>query len=260
MCGISARVNIHDNYFHEISMSAISIGDPVRASLDPQNASFDIRVDHNVLSHIAYDYPSAPALDIFRVDGLSICHNTIEKTAYSAISVGWQWENLPYAPGEMVNIRDAEIAYNKITDFSQILRDAAAIYVVGANCARSYTRRFNTMHHNFAENDRIREKVMGYYLDGASSHWTVWDNVISKVSRPLYIQHNEYVPQQFTWHNHAYNIFSTEDVQKTNHHPERDTIVSHIYVAPTLDVLFAEYPKAKEIFEQAGHDKLSLTN
>ena len=119
-------------------MSAISIGDPVKAIVEPQNASFDLRVDHNVLSHIAYDYPSAPALDIFRVDGLSICHNTIEKTAYSAISVGWQWTNVPYAPGEMVNIRDAEIAYNKITDFSQVLRDAAAIYVVGANCARSY--------------------------------------------------------------------------------------------------------------------------
>lgn len=258
MCGISARVNIHDNYFHDIAMSAISIGNPVKAIVEPQNASFDLRVDHNVLSHIAYDYPSAPALDIFRVDGLSICHNTIEKTAYSAISVGWQWTNVPYAPGEMVNIRDAEIAYNKITDFSQVLRDAAAIYVVGANCARSYTRRFNTMHHNFAENDRIREKVMGYYLDGASSNWTVWDNVISKSPRPLYIQHNEYIPMQFTWHNHAYNIFCTEEVQKTNHHPERDTIVSHIYVAPTLETLFEKYPKAREIFDQAGHDKNSL--
>ncbi|MBQ3140680.1 MAG: hypothetical protein IJC25_01820, partial [Clostridia bacterium] len=136
MCGTSARVDICDNYFHDIAMSAISIGDPVRASVEPKNASYAIRVDGNVFARIAYEFPSAPAVDIFRVDGLSICHNTIQKTAYSAISVGWQWESVDFAPGEGVNIRDAEIAYNTITDFMQVLRDGAAIYVVGANCAR----------------------------------------------------------------------------------------------------------------------------
>ena len=252
MLGISARVHIHDNYFHDVSMSAISIGDPVRAVLDPKNASFDLRIQRNHLLRIAYEFPSAPALDIFRVDGLEITHNTIEKTAYSAISVGWQWENLPYAPGEMINVRDAEIAYNKITDFVQILKDGAAIYVLGANCARTYHRRFNTIHHNFAKNETIRPKVMGYYLDGAASHWTVWDNVISGTNRPLYIQHNQYVPQQFTWHNRAYDIYSTEEVQASNHHPERDTIVGNVCVKPTLEELFETYPKAKEIFDSAG--------
>ncbi len=254
MCGMSARVDIHNNYFHDISMSAISIGDPIKAYLEPRNASFDIRIHRNYFSRIAYEFPSAPAVDIFRVDGLSICHNTIEKTAYSAISVGWQWENVSFAPGEIINIRDAEIAYNKITDFMQILRDGAAIYVVGANCAQTYNRRFNAMHHNFAKNDRIREKAMGYYLDGASSNWTVWENVISKAARPLYIQHNVYIPQQYTWHNRAYDIYSTEEISMSNHHPERDTLLGSMHMAPTLEALFEAYPKAKEIFENAGMD------
>ncbi len=252
MRGISARVNIHDNYFHDISMSAISIGDPVKACLEPRNASFDIRIDRNFFSRIGYEFPSAPAVDVFRVDGLSICHNTIEKTAYSAVSVGWQWESVSLAPGEIINIRDAEIAYNRITDFMQILRDGAAIYVVGANCARTYSRRFNVMHHNFAQNDRIREKAMGYYLDGASSNWTVWDNVISKAMRPLYLQHNIYVPQQYTWHNRAYDIYSTEPIAMSNHHPERDTLLGRMHIAPTLEELFETYPKAREIFENSG--------
>ncbi len=252
MCGISARVNIHNNYFHDISMAAVSIGDPVKASVDPKNASYDIRIDRNYFTNIGFDFPSTPAVDVFRVDGLSICHNTIEKTSYSAISVGWQWEPVDMAPGEVINIRDAEIAYNKITDFSHVLKDAAAIYVVGANCARTYSRRFNTMHHNFAQNDRIRDKVMGYYLDGASSNWTVWDNVISNSERPLYIQHNVYLPQQYTWHNRAYDIYTTEPVMQTNHHPERDTLVWDIHTLPTLDALFEEYPKARKIFEGAG--------
>ncbi len=252
MCGTSARVNIHNNCFHEISMSAISIGDPVKASIDPQNASFDINIDRNYISDIGFEFPSAPAVDIFRVDGLSICHNTIQKTAYSAISVGWQWVPVDLALGEVVNIRDAEIAYNKITDFSHVLKDSAAIYVVGANCARTYSRRFNTMHHNFAENDRCREKVIGYYLDGASSNWTVWDNVISNSERPLYLQHNKYIPEQYTWHNRAYDIYTTEPVMQTNHHPERDTLVWNIYTCPTLEALFEAYPKARKIYEGAG--------
>ena len=254
MCGISARVNIHNNYFHDISMAALSVGDPIKACVDPKNASFDICIDRNSFINIGFDFPSTPAVDVFRVDGLSICHNTIEKTAYSAISVGWQWENVPYAPGEVINIRDAEIAYNKITDFSHVLKDSAAIYVVGANCARTYSRRFNTMHHNFAQNDRVREKVNGYYLDGASSHWTVWDNVASNTFRPLYIQHNPCIPQQYTWHNRAYDLYSTEEFLPTNHHPERDTLVWNVHTRPSLEELFEAYPKAREIYERAGID------
>ncbi len=254
MCGISARVNIYGNYFHDIGMSAISIGDPVRASSDPQNASFDLRVHRNDFYHIAYEFPSAPAIDIFRVDGLSICYNNIRKTAYSAISVGWQWSSVPYALGEVINIRDAELAYNKITDFMQILRDGAAIYVVGANCARTYSRRFNSIHHNFAENDRIRKHAFGYYLDGASSNWDVYDNVISKAERPVYMQHNSYIPQQYTWHNRAYRIYCTEEIVIRNHHPERDTLLGQIYMADTIDALLETYPQAKEIYENAGLD------
>lgn len=252
MCGISARVDIHDNYFHDIAMSAISIGEPVRACLDPKNASYDIQINRNFFSHIAYEFPSSPAIDIFRVDGLLISHNTVEKTAYSAISVGWQWENIPFALGEVINIRDAEISYNKITDFVQVLKDGAAVYVLGANCSVKHSRRFNVIHHNFAKNDRIRDKVMGYYLDGAASHWTVWENVAAIVQRPLYIQHNEYIPQQHTWHNRAYDIYVTEEVAKANHHPERDVLVGEIYQEPSLDALFEKHPKARMIFEGAG--------
>lgn len=110
------------------------------------------------------------------------------------------------------------------------------------------------MHRNFAENDCIREKVMGYYLDGAFSNRTVWDNVISKASRPLYVQHSTYIPQQHTWHDRAYNIYSTEDISMSNHYPECDTLLGHLYIEPTLEALFEAYPQARDIFESAGVD------
>ena len=159
---------------------------------------------------------------------------------------------MPFALGEGINIRDAEIAYNRITDFVQVLKDGAAIYVLGANCERSCSRRFNFMHHNFAQNKCIRDMTMGYYLDGAASNWNVWDNVVSKTSRPLYIQHNRYVTEQFTWHNRAYDIYSTEEIDGNNHHPERDTIVGEMHIFPTLAEMFEQCPAARKIFEQSG--------
>lgn len=250
MQGISSMVDIHDNYFHDIAMSAVSIGDPVRVSLDPKNCSYDVRIDNNFVARIGYEFPAAPAIQVFRVDGLSICHNTIDHCAYSGISVGWEWLTQPYALGEMVNIRDAEIAYNKITNHMQLLRDGGAIYVVGANSNRAFTKRYNKMHHNFACNDRILLKSRGYYLDGSSTGWDVYENVTSKVHYPIFIQYN--VGEQFTWHNRIDEIYSTEEISPNNHHPERDTVVGATYIAPTLEELFEKYPKAKAIMEESG--------
>ena len=250
MLGRSVMVDIRDNYFHGISMSAVSVGDPVKARFAPQNCSFDVRIDHNVVSRVAYEFPAAPALQVFRVDGLSICHNTIEKCAYSGISAGWEWNPQPYALGEMVNIRDAEIAYNHITDHMQLLRDGGAIYVVGPNSIRSYARRFNSIHHNFTCNDRILKKVRGYYLDGSSSGWDVYQNVTSKMHYPIYIQYN--VGDQFTWHNRIDDTYSTEPILPNNHHPERDTLVGATHIAPTLEALFEAFPEARAIMEESG--------
>ena len=151
-------------------------------------------------------------------------------------------------------IRECLARYNTEAGQAALVGDQIYTDVLGANCARAYSRRFNTMHHNFAENDRIRENVFGYYLDGASSNWTVRDNVVFKTARPLYIQHNKYIPEQNTWHNRAYDIYSTEEFLPTNHHPERDTLVWNLHTRPTLAALFEEFPKAREIFEGAGMD------
>jgi hypothetical protein len=66
------------------------------------------------------------------------------------------------------------------------------------------------------------------------------------------MQHNQYIPQQFTWHSRAYDNYSTEEVSASNHHPERDTLLGRVYVKPTLTGLFDAYPKAREIYEGSG--------
>ncbi len=250
MVGACARISVTGCRFENIGMSAVSIGDPIRVGQHPRICSFDVRVDHNFLRNIGFDFPSAPAIDIFRVDVLSVCHNTIESCAYSGISVGWEWGLQPYALGEMINIRDAEIAYNRILHHMQVLNDGGAIYVVGSNSRKEYQRHFNFMHDNFAYRDDSRRTVRGYYLDGSSTNWHVYDNVTSGAQRPLFAQF--VVPEQYTWNNLLENNYSTDKVHIENHAPERNTILGKVFFAPTLEELFEKYPKAKKIFNASG--------
>ena len=250
MLGACARISVTGCRFEDIGMSAVSIGDPIRVGQHPRICSFDVRVDHNYLRRIGFDFPSAPAIDIFRADVLSICHNTIEFCAYSGISVGWEWGLQPYALGEMINIRDAEIAYNRILHHMQILNDGGAIYVVGSNSRKEYQRQFNFMHDNFAYRDEPRRTVRGYYLDGSSTNWYVYDNVTSGAQRPLFAQF--VVPEQYTWNNLLEDTYTTDKVHIENHAPERNTILGKIFYADTLTELFEKYPKAKKIYGNSG--------
>ena len=250
MIGVCVRTCIRDCHFEDIGMSAISIGDPIRVGQHPLVCSYDIVVENNFLRRIGFDFPSAPAIDIFRVDGLSVCHNTIEYCAYTGISGGWEWGLQPYALGEMINIRDAEIAYNRILHHMQILNDGGAIYMVGSNSMKEYTRYFNFMHDNFAYRDAPRRTVRGYYLDGSSTNWHVYSNVTSGTHRPMFAQF--IVPTEFTWNIRMDDTYTTDKVHMETHAPERNTILGDVFYAPTLDELFEKYPKSKEIFKKSG--------
>lgn len=250
MIGHLSGVYIRHSQFDHIAMCAISIGDPVTPSFKNRDGSFDIRIENNDLRYIAYEFPTAPAIDVFRVDGLSICHNTITYCAYTGISVGWGWGLLNCALGEMINVRDAEIAYNRIIHFMQRLRDGGAIYAVGANCTKEYTKYFNFMHDNFAYRDSVKQTVRGFYLDGSATNWYVYDNVGSGMQRPAFAQFH--VPTEFTWNVRIDNTYATEKIDAGNHAPQRNSILGPVYLEETIEALFETYPKAKEIFEKSG--------
>jgi hypothetical protein len=248
--GNASGIHVRDCRFENIGMSAVSIGNPVCVGAAPKACSYDVRIENNFLHRIGFDFPSAPAIDIFRADVLSVCHNTIDTCAYSGISAGWEWGLQPYALGEMINIRDAEIAYNRILHHMQVLNDGGAIYVVGSNSRKEYTRHINFMHDNFAYRDEPRRTVRGYYLDGSSTNWHVYDNVTSGAQRPLFAQF--VVPEQYTWNNLLENNYSTDKVHIENHAPERNTVLGQVFFAPTLEALFEKYPKAKKIYNNSG--------
>ena len=250
--GELASIYVRSCRFENVAMSAVSIGNPTRLSRELTSNSFDVRVENNLLRRIGYEFPSSPAIHVFRVDGTSICRNTIEHCAYSGVSVGWLWSGLHCALGEVINIRDAEISHNKILHHMQLLRDGGAIYAVGGNCTVEYTRFFNFMHDNFAYRNEVKRTVRGYYLDGSSSNWHVYDNVVSGAQRPAFSQF--IVEDQYTKNNFVENTYTTEPMDVENHCPERNVIFRRTYTEPTIEALFAKYPKARDIFEKSGCD------
>ena len=132
-----------------------------------------------------------------------------------------------------------------------VLHDGAAIYVVGANCHRGYTRQINFMHHNFALRNEVVHGRHAYYLDGSSSNWEVYENVTPAAHHSVFSQFN--VPSQYTWHNYIHDIYSTTEIPEKNTVPERDMRVWDCYVVSEgLEALFEKYPKAKEIYEESG--------
>ena len=245
--------HLADNVFDNIAMCALSVGNPTTDYDDPKNRNYSIRVENNYFHNIAYEYPSALCVYVGMVDTLKILHNTIEGCGYSAFSVGWGWNSVPYSLGEKFNVRNAEIAYNYIHNFMDVLRDGGAIYVLGGNANPRYTpERFNRMHDNYAELDVMRDhSKYGYYCDGSSSNWDVSHSVIVNCARPLFSQWT--VASAYTYHNHLHDVYSTTPVEMRSHAPERDSVIYDYHmVKEGREALFEKYPVAKEIMENAG--------
>ena len=250
----SSAVTVEGNLFEDIGMCALTIGNPANNWVgDPKNRNFAIRVENNLFRHIAYEYPSAPCIYIGMVDTLKILHNTIEGCAYSAMSVGWRWSRACFMLGEDCNIRDAEIAYNYIHNYMDVLRDGGAVYVVGGNVdPDTCAERFNRMHDNYACLDtRGDHSKYGYYCDGSSTNWDVSHSVIVNCLTPVFSQHT--VASAFAYHDHHHDIYSTTPVRPGTHAPERDCLVYDYHMVEEGEsALFEKYPVAAEIKANAG--------
>lgn len=264
MHGRTVTANIYDNKFMDIAMGGIFVGDYKRWPLvsvrdgKPEDVAdyyakltYNLSIVNNYFHHIGYDYPNSYPIYFSLVDRARVLHNTIVDAAFCGISGGWISTPVEFYPGEQFNLRDTEIAYNRIHNYMQVLRDGGAIYVCGANATVKYAERFNSIHDNYLSltdaGDRDRR---GIYLDASSSNYDVYNNVIDTSAFPLFTQYH--VSSQYTHHNRSHHIYSTDPIEDGNHVPERDTLMSDIFVEADFDVLLEKYPHAAEICECAG--------
>jgi hypothetical protein len=250
----SVGVTVKNSYFENIAMGGILIGNPSGEWENPKNRTFRAHVENNYLSHIGYEYPSSIAIYFGQVDGVKILHNTVEDCAYSAISMGWTWSPAKFEPGERVNIREAEIAYNYFHNYMQLLKDGGAVYVLGGNAdQRTTTERFNRMHDNFALLDTRKNEYgkYGYYCDGASSHWEISHSVVlNNEQMPIFSQPHL---AALSYHNHFVDIYANTVAHPSAHVPKRDVLcVNYVYDDLPPEEYLAKHPEAKRIRDAAG--------
>ena len=250
----SAGTVIESCIFKNVGMCGVTVGNPTWNWHEEKNRTFRARIENNYFEHIAFDYPAAPCIYVAQVDGLKLLRNTVCGCAYSAVSVGWNWDPVDWELGERVNIRNAELAYNYFHNYMEVLKDGGAIYVLGSNCNHfSTSERFNCMHDNFAQLDTLVKEYgkYGYYCDGSASNWEVRDSVVLNTDgMPIFSQPH---PQALSYHNTFKNIYSNTPRHVSTHVPERDIITLDYHLLETAPEEFLSvYPKARAIRDAAG--------
>lgn len=162
--------------FTDLSSGAVYVGDtePMpQASLAGERNT----VAYNTISRSGVEYTDSVGIWAGYEAGLSIDHNSVDHLPYSAVSVGWGW-NQPEAQKSV--LRDNKVTGNRITDVMEVAQqqhDGGAIYTQGAQPGTVLSGNYiNRSAYGNTERDGN-----GIYLDEQSSHITVERNVITRI-------------------------------------------------------------------------------
>ncbi len=133
---------VRGNFVTDITSSGITVGHPqhiyigdaagnnkekfpkgveglCKNDLITENLLYDISVVHG--------FGGCAAITAYFVDSVKILNNTIEKTAYNGIHLGWGWCNFK----DSTTCRDNQICYNRVINSLNRLHDSGGIYTIG---------------------------------------------------------------------------------------------------------------------------------
>lgn len=130
------------NFITDITSSGITLGHPQHIYID--DASPDNRekfpkgvegvckndlISQNMLYDISvvHGFGGCAAITAYFVDSAKIISNTIEKTAYNGIHLGWGWCNFK----DSTTCRDNMICKNRVINSLNRLHDSGGIYTIG---------------------------------------------------------------------------------------------------------------------------------
>ncbi len=142
MCNDVIDSEIKGNYITDITSSGITIGHPQHIYIG--DASWDNHekfpkgvegickndiVSDNMLYDISvvHGFGGCAAITSYYVDTVKILNNTIRKTAYNGIHLGWGWCNFK----DSTTCRNNMICYNRVIDSLNRLHDSGGIYTIG---------------------------------------------------------------------------------------------------------------------------------
>ncbi|WP_338702507.1 right-handed parallel beta-helix repeat-containing protein [Streptomyces sp. Q6] len=162
--------------FTDLSSGAAYIGD-TEPQPEPALAGARNTVSYNTVRRTGAEYTDAVGIWAGYEAQTVIDHNTLDDLPYSAVSVGWGW-NQPEAQRSV--LRDNRITNNRITNVMRVeheQHDGGAIYTQGAQPGTVISGNYiNRSAYGNTERDGN-----GVYLDEQSSHIAVTGNVITRV-------------------------------------------------------------------------------
>lgn len=235
---------VKGNSFTDIAMAGVIFGIQ-NQSWSYEKGQSNIIIDNNYIYNIGTDYKNSLGINVARVKNLAITHNSFIHTPYSGLMVGWI--NLP---GTVVNIFNAEIAYNHCEDNLYALNDGAGLYVCGANAMTTNKDVINRIHDNYIKSTGYTKTYNGIYLDMNSSNYKVYNNVIEgfdNVYGPVFNQ--DHIEDQYTYNNTVCNNFTTVRMITTTATPDRNIKLIDNQQYMTSDELPS---KAVDIIKSSG--------
>ncbi len=133
---------ISANFITDITSSGITIGHPQhiyigdaawnnheRFPKDVEGLCTDILISQNMLYDISvvHGFGGCAAITCYYTDTAKVLSNTIEKTAYNGIHMGWGWCNFK----DSETSRNNMICYNRVINSLNRLHDSGGIYTIG---------------------------------------------------------------------------------------------------------------------------------
>ncbi len=134
--------DVSGNFITDITSSGITVGHPQHIYIGDAAANNHEKfprgveglckndtVSQNLLYDISvvHGFGGCAAITAYYVDSVKILSNTIEKTAYNGIHLGWGWCNFK----DSTTCRDNQISYNRVINSLNRLHDSGGIYTIG---------------------------------------------------------------------------------------------------------------------------------
>lgn len=245
-CG-NHNVVFKGNSFTDMAMSAIVMGRQSRLWSWEEGQS-NVIMDNNYVFNIGTDYQTSPGIYVVRVNNMAATHNTIVRTPYSGLSIGWL-----RVPSTAITMNNVEIAYNYFKENVYSTNDGGSIYVCGANALTTVKDVYNIIHHNYVKSTGFTQTYNGIYLDINSSNWHVYENLVEGYDTghgPVFNQ--DHMDGQYTYNNTVENNYTTCRMITTTAEPERNILLinnKHFQTAADLP------EEAHKIKEAAGQKK-----
>ena len=236
------NIQIIGNIFSDIGGGAVSVGTTDHGKKDVPEIPVHIKINNNIMRDIGMQYLGAPAVTFIHTKDSEICHNDIDGSSYTGVSIGWGWSK------EVLNQRNTFVGYNRIFNYNRKVIDGGAIYSLSRTGGSGYVG-------NYVGGTNAPFNTGALYHDEQSEGFDDHHNVVEN-ERESYLFYNLNDVDKLKIHDSYVNTANI-----TNYKSEGKDI--QIY---NIHVVKGEWPKeAKDIIRSSGpqaefrdlYDKLS---